>query len=128
MGQTDLILVFWGFMIFIWFLYMTFLFAKFSWFLLNVYTHMCLYLQWSTFRILGLISLISGFDCRYVKWPYFPYGKGHDHDRQTGWRICSTTSKASGLFVCHDETGSLPVICSKAHAKTNAIFTDVIFS
>ena len=54
MGQTDLILVFWGFMIFIWFLYMTFLFANFSWFLLNVYTHMCLYLQWSTIRIYAM--------------------------------------------------------------------------
>ena len=54
MGQTDLILVFWGFIIFIWFLYMTFLFAKFSWFLLYVYTHMHLYLQWSTFRIYAM--------------------------------------------------------------------------
>ena len=30
------------------------IFAKFSWFLLNVYTHMCLYLQWSTFLIYAM--------------------------------------------------------------------------
>ena len=54
-GQTNLILVFCGFMIFICFLHMTFLFAIFfSVFLLNVYTHMCLYLQWSTFRIYAM--------------------------------------------------------------------------
>ena len=45
MGQTDLILVFWGFMIFICEIFLV---------LLNVYTHMCLYLQWSTFRIYAM--------------------------------------------------------------------------
>ena len=57
MSQTDLILVFCGFMSFICFLDISFLFAIFFWFLLNVYTHMCLYLQWSTFRIYAM-SLI----------------------------------------------------------------------
>ena len=47
MGQTNFILVFCGFMIFIWFLYMHF-------YLLNIYTHMCLYLQRSTFRIYAM--------------------------------------------------------------------------
>ena len=61
-----------GFYDFIGFLYMTFLFSKFSWFLLNVYTHMCLYIQWSTFRIYAmspiphviLTVLILGFQKR----------------------------------------------------------------
>ena len=36
------------------FLYKAFLSSRFSWFLLNVYTHMCLYLQWSTIRIYAM--------------------------------------------------------------------------
>ena len=53
-GQTDLLFVFWGSMIFILVFIYDIFFAKFSWFLLNVYTHMCLYLQWSTFRIYAM--------------------------------------------------------------------------
>ena len=40
MGQTNLILVFLGFIIFIWFLYMAFLFANFPVFFLK-YTDIC---------------------------------------------------------------------------------------
>ena len=66
MGQTDLILVFLGFMIFIWFLYMTFLFAKFFWFLLNVYTHMCVFTVVYYSHICYESHPSCYFDCAYI--------------------------------------------------------------